>query len=386
MEERTTERQISSNDLDLLERHRPLLRYDRQYDYRASSVSGAVENPGNVLRRGEGEVVARAGGEPPLSLDLLSDYPEGVAPRADDCIAMAPDVLGDARRMEGEGRYAGRLYGHVVRSEGRTWLQYWLWFYYNPKNLFGFGKHEGDWEMVQIGLDASGAPELAAYSQHAAGEARRFADGGVETVERDGGRHPVVYVASLSHACYFTPGTHVYSAIGIDHAYGDGPEELLPVEPAGRWAKWPGRWGSSEHVIANRLGNGPPGPGRQAKWDHPAAFQAGARRRAGLRLLGGALHWIGKGTYPRPPSIEARSEGRCCLIDYRLESTARRRSRHLYLTVHSGQRTIASRAVRRPPAEGREVLLLPDGAEPTSVCASAFNRLRQRSDVTEASL
>ncbi len=106
----------SGEELGLLTRHRPILRYDRQYDYRAASVLGAVENPGNVLRRGEGEVVARAGGEPPLSLELLASYPEELEPREDDCISMAPDVLGDARRMEGEERYAGHLMGGRSRT------------------------------------------------------------------------------------------------------------------------------------------------------------------------------------------------------------------------------------------------------------------------------
>jgi len=153
-----------AEEIALLERHRPVLRYDRQYDYRAASVLGAVENPGNILRHADGEVLARAGGEPALSLEALAAYPAGLAPRRDDCLAMAPDVLGDARRMEGAERYAGRLYGRVAEDSGRTWLQYWLWLYYNPKNLFGFGKHEGDWELVQIGLGADGRPELAAYA------------------------------------------------------------------------------------------------------------------------------------------------------------------------------------------------------------------------------
>ena len=54
---------------------------------------------------------------------------------------------------------------------GRTWLQYWLWCYYNPKHLLGWGKHEGDWEVVQIGLDGE-TPDVLTYSQHENGEAR----------------------------------------------------------------------------------------------------------------------------------------------------------------------------------------------------------------------
>ena len=152
-------------------------------------------------------------------------------------------MLGDARRMEGDPRYAGRLYGRVVRDDGgRDWLQYWFWLYYNPKNLFGFGKHEGDWEMIQIGLDADGRPRCS--PTRSTTPARRARPREVEWVERDGGRHPVVYVSPLSHASYFEAGTHPYP-IGIDHPYGDGPEAWLPVELFGDWVKWPGRWGNA---------------------------------------------------------------------------------------------------------------------------------------------
>jgi hypothetical protein len=370
-------------DLSLLSRHRPVLRYDRQYDYRVASPLSAVENPGNVLRRGEGEVIARAGGEPPLSLDLLAGYPDGIEPDDGDCLSMAPDVLGDARRMEGEDRYAGRLYGQVVREGSRTWLQYWFWFYYNPKNLFGFGKHEGDWELVQLELGADGTPQVAAYAQHASGEVRRFADGEIEMERHADGLHPVVYVASLSHASYFTVGTHPYPS-GIDHAYGDGPSALLPVELPGSWAGWRGRWGSSEHVIAGRLGSGPQSPARQGNWKSPAAFQAKLKRRRLRSWVARLLHLVGTATFPDPPSIGARLDGRRCLIDYELGGSVRRRPRHLYLTVHTGKRVIASRALREPPPTGTEVVLLPDGAAPDAIWASAFNRLRQRSEPVRA--
>jgi hypothetical protein len=371
------------DELELLERHRPILRYDRQYDYRAASVLSAVENRGNILRRFDGEVIARSGGEPALSLDLLTSYPAELEPRENDCLSMGPDVLGDARRMEAEERYAGRLYGRAVEEGGRIWLQYWFWLYYNPKNLFGFGKHEGDWELIQIGLGADGKPELAAYAQHASGETRRFSRGEIEVEEHAGGLHPIVYVASLSHAGYFRAGTHPYPS-GIDHAYGDGPTDFLPVERPGPWAEWPGRWGSSERVVFDRLGNGPPSPGRQGKWQSPASFQAKLRRRRLRALIGRALHVLGAATYPQAPTIEARLEGGRCLIDYRLNHSPMRRARHLYLTVHDGERVIASRVVRGALEEGSEVVLLPYDLERSTVWGSAFNRLRQRSELARA--
>jgi hypothetical protein len=368
----------------LLERHRPLFRFDRQYDYRAAAVEGAIENAGNLLRSRHGEVVARAGGDPELTLALLRAYPDGGSSHERDCICLGSDPLGDARRMEGEDRYAGRVYGRVVEDGGRTWLQYWFWLYYNPKNLFGFGKHEGDWEMVQFGLGDGGEVELATYAQHDTGEARGRDE--IEWVERDGGLHPVLYVAPLSHASYFEPGTHPYP-VGIDHPYGDGPAGLLPVVPFGDWVEWPGRWGNSERVIANRIGNGPPSPSRQGpKWDRPASFHKRIRRRRLRSLLGRALHFAGGATYPRPPAIRARLDGRVCTVSYRLDSSFWRRSAHLYLTVHDGDRVIASRTVRGADPSGAEVLRLPSVPAAPAVWGSTFNGLRQRSDLSRAEL
>ena len=373
----------SAYDLVLLERHKPLLRFDRQYDYQLASVLGMVENAGNLLRSSDGEVIARVDGDPALTLELLTAYPDGREPKEDDCLCQAPDVLGDARRMEGDPRYGGRLYGRVVRDDGgRDWLQYWFWLYYNPKNLFGFGKHEGDWEMIQIGLGTDGRPAVLAYAQHDSGEARNAGD--VEWIERDGGRHPVLYVSPLSHASYFEAGTHPYP-IGIDHPYGDGPEAWLAVEPIGDWVHWPGRWGNSERVIARWIGNGPPSPSRQSsKWTSPAAFQRKMGRRKFRAVLGRLLYRLGKPFYPNPPELAARLEGNRCIVAYRVRNTRLRRSRHLYLTVHDGERVIASRAVRHAGDSGSETLRLSHVPGSLEVCGSTWNRVRQRSDLAEA--
>lgn len=374
----------AADAMALLERHKPLLRYDRQYDYRLTSVLGVVENPGNLLRRADGELIARVGGDPALTLELLTAYPDGRETRPDDCLCEAPDALGDARRMERDPRYPGRLYGRLVRDgDGRDWLQYWFWLYYNPKNLFGFGKHEGDWEMIQIGLAADGRPGILAYAQHDSGEARRADE--AEWVERDGGRHPVVYVAPLSHASYFQAGTHPYP-IGIDHPYGDGPEGWLAVERFGDWVHWPGRWGNAERVIAGRIGNGPPSPSRQgAKWTDPAAWQRKLDRRKLRAILGRLLHRLGEPFYPKPPELRVRLEGgRRCTVDYRLHNTTWRRSRHLYLTAHDGELVIASRTMRAAGDSGTEILRLSHEPASLAIVGSTFNRVRQRSDLAEA--
>jgi hypothetical protein len=47
------------------------------------------------------------------------------------------------------------VYGRAVRDDGRLWLQYWLFSRYNAQDrgIVKTGRHEGDWELVQLGLD-----------------------------------------------------------------------------------------------------------------------------------------------------------------------------------------------------------------------------------------
>jgi hypothetical protein len=368
-------------DAALLERFRPELRYDRQYDYRTTAVETMIDNPGNLLRRFDGEVIARAGGAPALSLALLTGYPDGLEPRADDCVCQAPDSLGDARRMEREGRYSDRVYGRCVEDGGRTWLQYWFWLYGNPKNLFGFGKHEGDWEMIQVGLAADGSPEVLTYAQHNSGEAHRADEQAVEFVAAGTGRHPVVYVAPLSHASYFEAETHPYF-VGIDHPFGDGPRARPPVHEFGEWKRFKGRWGNSERVIARKIGDGPPSPADQgSKWTQPARWHRSMKRRRLRVLLGRLVHAIGRWTYPPRPTITAHAHRQRVEVGYELAGHGLRTARHVYITVNDGEDVVASRAVRSPARTGSESLRVPAPGENLTVWASGFNRLRQRSDL-----
>lgn len=375
----------------LLRRHRPQLRYDSQEPYRAIACESIVDNPGNLLVRDDGGVLARAAreGEAGLSLGMLARYPGGLEPRAGDRLDEASDVLADAQRMQPQERYRNRAYGRVVRTQKRTWLQYWLWLYYNPKHLAGLGRHEGDWELVQVGLDAGGEPEVLTYAQHGGGERKPF-----EAAEhhRDGdGVHPVVYVAPFSHAAYFEPGTHFHLG-GTDNPDGAIVEPLPALEPFEAWARWPGSWGSSRGVLwgwspIDLGGRSPRSPGRQRqRWSRPDQFHAEARerpprtRRAAWRL--------GRRTYPRLRRLEASVEGREALVDYELDPLRATGPMRLYLTVHDraepGERTLLSAAVPVERSRGRERLVLPALAERPLVRGSAFNALRQRSDVLEA--
>ena len=76
-------------------------------------------------------------------------------------------------------------------------IQYWFCYYFDDwANV-----HEADWESITIFLrrKATGWQPLGAtYSQHENGSRRHWSD-----IERVEDTHPVVYVASGSHASYF---------------------------------------------------------------------------------------------------------------------------------------------------------------------------------------
>ena len=166
-------------------------------------------------------------------------------------------------------------YAHAIEVNGRVWLQYWLWYFYNDYQLsFGAGTHEGDWEMVQFRMDdEAGHPDIAVYAQHSYAEVRPWAK--VERFQPDDLR-PIVYVARGSHASYFEAGYHQTEA-WYDLADGKRRMKQRPrleilgtQEPA--WTHWPGRWGDtlpSKRVTKVIESNSPTGPGAKKQWTDP---------------------------------------------------------------------------------------------------------------------
>jgi hypothetical protein len=156
-------------------------------------------------------------------------------------------------------------YHRALKAAGLYWHQFWLWYLYNPWSVGGVGRHEGDWEFVQLGCtDAAGeSPVLVTYSQHHTGGKREF----WAVSQRDG--RPLVYVAWGSHANYLAPLQTLE-----DHCDANGTV-LTDVEwrDFGRWASWKGRWGNSTGE-----GKSPESPGRQeVRWLTPHLFHAAAR-------------------------------------------------------------------------------------------------------------
>jgi hypothetical protein len=269
---------------DLLRRFQPVLRYDSNEQFFADSAEQFMVNPGNELRRkrkdaGNGAVLASAtpkGDEAPLTLEFL-----GPKAYADASPVQEGDVIGVSGKNYREQYRRLRIahpelnnvtYAHAIEANGRLWLQYWLWYFYNDYQLsFALGTHEGDWEMVQLRMDdAAGHPDIAVYAQHRYGELRPWEQ--VEKFAPDLLR-PVVYVARGSHASYFEAGFHQTEAW---YDLADGKRrmpkrprlEILGTdEPA--WARWPGRWGDTLPRDKTLESNSPTGPGAKRQWLDP---------------------------------------------------------------------------------------------------------------------
>jgi subtilisin family serine protease len=277
----------------LLEHYRPILRYHDQEPLRADSpailVSAVVGQRSTRLVDGHGALIAAAAQLPGtvsiLDLDFLRSGSYGPPPlneaTADDhLVPPSGDWQRDAQEMHRRPDLANRIFGRAVQEtpRGRTWLQYWFFYYFNNKGLRDLGDHEGDWEMIQIGLDEGGHPELATYAQHKFAE-KRDDWSEVETVPGPPCGIPVVYVALGSHASYFKPGQYwLREHVLFDHAMA-GPEvrpEVVRLTDDLTWSAWPGRWGSS----GKNGKESPTGPARhERQWLRPDELHAKAHHK-----------------------------------------------------------------------------------------------------------
>jgi hypothetical protein len=302
---------------ELLQRFMPILRYDSNEQFFADSAEQCVVNPGNRLQRGsesgDGLVLASAEpsrDEPVLTLKFLARgrYADGTAVESDDCIAFSgKDYREQYRRLRMEHpELSNCIYGHAVEANGRLWLQYWMWFFYNDYQLaFGAGTHEGDWEMVQFRMDeAAGHPDIGVYKQHRYGEMRRWED--IEKLDEPD--RPVVYVARGSHAAYFEAGFHQTEG-WYDIADGKRRsarrmqlEILDDREPS--WPHWPGRWGGT---LARRTldSASPTGPAAHKWWKEPDRLLEAAPSLSKHRGTGG-----------RAPDVRIASAGGRLRVEY----------------------------------------------------------------------
>jgi hypothetical protein len=138
-----------------------------------------------------------------LSLLLRGTVPGGTA-------AAAAVQYAGIRRRDPHYYY----YGRVTRSSGYIVLQYLFFYVMNDwrSTFFGANDHEADWEQIFVFLEERGSepprPIWLAYAthNHRGDDLRRRWDD--PAIDREGD-HPVVYVGAGSHASYFEPGEYL---------------------------------------------------------------------------------------------------------------------------------------------------------------------------------
>lgn len=328
----------------LLRRHKPFLKYDSHECYFADSAAEWTDSVGNRLEGPGGKVLAEAAGGDgagELSLAFLgpTKYGNGERVHRTDLIGDRvpdPDYVKQANLLHQDPQYRNRLYGHAATdSEGKLWLQYWFFYFYNDFNLigkiFGAGRHEGDWEMIQLRIGADGSPDHAAFAQHKHAEVRRWDQ--VDLLP--GTEQPIVYVARGSHASYFEPGRH---STGAWPEWADGkrrsPQQTLEIVDAGRpehrWLLWPGHWGDTKPGVLPFDADSPVGPGVHKQWKDPLALVPELRTTVPAAVSGAVAV---------PPSLAkataVRTSDGGLAVDYEAAAAGVERIRGLVITVNS---------------------------------------------------
>lgn len=397
--------------LELLRRFAPTLHFDALERWRPGPVERYLEHSA-VLDGGDRQLpgtppaeaaMRKHGDDPKARLDPLEHGADvDTQKRSNEMLA----VYGQDPSLDA----AGVAYGRVVRSRDAFFLQYWLFYADNPCVLPP-GRHDGDWELVQIWVERSGAefrPTHLTLAEHGkpVSEPIVATDADID-----------VFVAVDSHACYFEEGANpiiplsdVCEPAGTPSAT---PEVvLLPIETSKEdWAQWAGRWGLDRGPGTwlalllrfkrtpfflrwlNKVGAGesPPGPAHQGQsWRSPRAFAArGTGRRATTTLLQRLAHFLGHTTWPKqPPEVRVTSAERepgdppTCTIEAEAAGRFLRRVTLVSVAFWEERADGTRRALAMhsaPPGRHEVTLDVSPGGE-LLWRAAGYNRLRQRGE------
>lgn len=314
--------------LELLRRFAPTLHFDALERWRPGPVDGYLEH--STVRDGGRRTLP---GTPPAEAAMREyghNYNAQLNPLGNDLnldtYLRSTEMLG-AYGHEQDLAEAGVAYGRVVPVSKAFFLQYWLFYPDNPCVLPP-GRHDGDWELVQVKVERDG--EEFAATQVTLAEHGKPTTHPVDASRREEG--PSVFVAVDSHACYFKEGAHPALLSDVCEPGGERGAKpaltLLPIAPDKRdWAHWAGRWGLdrgggtrlaiSWHLKPtpwpltklNKAGDSPKSPAHQGKsWRSPRVFAGeGTARKWSTVQLQRLAHLVGYATWPKAsPRVEVR--------------------------------------------------------------------------------
>ena len=256
---------------ELIEKYAPYLRMHPNDPFVPMSIDLALAHATEIRDHG-GSGAALAG---PLTAGVLGSAEW--RDRADAYIDFpgAPSVNSVAyytANIQSAADASPTFYVQLVTTPGgMTVIQYWFYYFTNFfGSTFGFNSHEGDWEMIQVILDANEVPYAVAFAQHGSGSSREWND--IERMDT----HPLVYAARGSHASYMGPFSFL---AGRDQAASETTEIVIPKVvtlfplSAASWTFYKGHWGQSDLVPGF---GGPVSPSAAGtKWDDPLVWYVG---------------------------------------------------------------------------------------------------------------
>jgi ABC-type sugar transport system permease subunit len=293
-------------DQRLAERYAPILHFEPQpkpcgpgEPYRPTSVDIVLGREGVELRDPRGRVVKKA----PTAADIFNRGEDWAVDLPGSPFRPGCRFERDYRAWNGDR--PPLTYARVATDPGhpgKLAVEYWFFYTFNDSS----GKHEGDWEKAQVDFEAATPEEALArgpyridLAQHAGGERADWHDRRVAKQDT----HPLVYVATGSHASYFDRelylGRGPHEGFGCDDTTSTtdtvSPRVVvLPEVPHSAsspfaWLAFYGLWGQK----AKGLYNGVAGPAAKEQWSQPIEWADGLRERSvtipGTKTLGPTL-------------------------------------------------------------------------------------------------
>ncbi len=272
----------AQTDEALAEEYAPVLHFTKGEKFYPTSVNYIIDSSVLKQRNSDGSSFVIDSAPTPNNLGTHTSSDLFLSNKLETLVNIAADYAADAASA------SYYVYVHVARSGSVAVVQYWLFYVFNngPMN-----EHQGDIEVIQVFLDATGKPQTVLASQHGSGQNAAWGD-----VEKSS-THPIIYVAQGSHANYFRS---FQGRMGIENDVvgNDGKtitaDQLNIVQLNSQsWLDYKGRWGYWGTEQEEALGRaGPLGPKYNqdgTRWAQPNSYLASTFHVDGNYFI---LEWL----------------------------------------------------------------------------------------------
>jgi len=245
----------SSIDADqLIARYAPILHFDTSETIFPSDVEHFVSNC-RLMRWENGDGIEVERNATVLTISTLGR--NATSYYLDNNLGSLDDGAIERWYRSQEDQIGHTVYCRFASNRGQHLIQYWMFCGFNNGT---FNRHEGDWELFQVILDAHLEPTEAMFSQHQSGSRVSW-----DTVKKNASGGPEVYVTRGSHGLSCLPGA--IDASGTPTVLHPGDYDLVELTNATTdaiiqsWLAFGGRWGEWGGSYGELLGTrGPQGP------------------------------------------------------------------------------------------------------------------------------